>query len=141
MLWALPLNSCSINYWAYIRNLTNKTATIDILLNDSRSFKTRPTILNTADQIVTLKSGHKKLFVDTTGIVWLDSAHLQIQIRPKTTIDLESLSSFYYSRPLNDMQIVVITHQTIDTLMKSRTDFRRNKFQYKQNGFIYDIQE
>ncbi len=144
-LLAFSLNSCSLKYWAYIRNLTNKSATIDILLKDLNDFRARPTILMTADQIVTFKNGHKKLFVDNTTISWLDSSHLQIQVRSKSTIDLESLSSFYNSRPLNDMQIVIRTDQTIDTLMTSRTDFRRNKFQYKQNGFrpilYYDIVE
>ncbi len=144
----ISLTSCTINYWAYIRNLTRKTALIDVFLNDLDDFKVRPTNLKTADEIVKFKKGHKNKFIDTTTISWLDSSHLQFQVRPNTTIDLEAISFFYYSHPMTDMKVVVTTENNIDTLMTSKSDFRRDKFQYKQNGIItprpilyYDIKE
>ena len=143
------LSSCSLHFWAYIRNLTNETATIDVYILDKDFRKTLPANIQTANKIVDFKNGHRRFFTDTTNVLWIDSTHFKVLVRPQTTIDFEGIAGYFLSsQPGSDIQVFVTSDQMIDTLMNGRSDFRREKFKYKQNGFIppkpllyYDIKD
>ena len=129
------LNSCVISYWVYIRNLTSAPVTLDVFVNDLRTYDIQPTYLQTADSIISFKKGHKKYLVDTTKIKRIDSTHFQFQIRPNNTVDLERITRFFGFRPTGDIKIIVTSGTKIDTLMTSPADFKREKFWYKGSGF------
>ena len=126
-----------MHFWAFLRNLTDNIATVDVYINDTNHRKTLPTNIKTANKIVEFKNRHRRFFTDTTNIVWVDSSHFKVFIRPQTTIDFEDIAGYFLnSHPLSDIQVFVSSKQGTDTLMNGRTDFRHDKFFYKQNGFI-----
>jgi len=125
--------------------LTNETAIINVYTRE-RGFPETLSI-KTANQVVKFKNGHRRFFTDTTNILWVDSTHYKVFVRPHTTIDFEDITGhFFSSSPYSDIQVFVTSKQTTDTLMNG--DFREDKFHYKQNGFIppqplwyYDIKD
>lgn len=143
------LSSCSLRFWAYLRNLTDSIATVDVYINDTNYRKTLPTTIKTANKIVEFKSGHRRFFSDTTQIAWVDSSHFKVFLQPQTTIDFEDIAGYFLnSRPFSDIQVLVSSRQVTDTLMNGIMDFRREKFLYKHYGFIpgrpllyFDIQD
>lgn len=138
-----------MHFWAYLRNLTDSIATVDVYVNDPNYSKTLPTSIKTANKIVEFKSGHRRFFSDTTNIVWVDSLHFKVFLRPHTTIDFENIAGYFLnSHPLSDINVYVSSQQMTDTLMNGRVDFRHEKFFYKHYGFMpgrsmlyYDIQD
>jgi len=117
--------------------MTNDTATVDVYIREPNYRKTLPSSISTANMIVDFKNRHRRFFKDTTNILWIDSSHFKVFIRPQTTIDFENIAGYFLnSHPLSDIQIFVTSKNIIDTLMNGRTDFRQDKFKYKQNGFI-----
>lgn len=145
----LILSSCSLRFWAYIRNLTNDIATVDVYIQEPNFSRILPSNIRTANQTVEFKNGHRRLFNDTTQIVWIDSLHFRVFVRSQTTVDLEDIDGYFMnSHPTSDIKVIVTSKQAIDTLMNGRMDFRREKFSYQQNGFIppkpllyYDIKK
>lgn len=126
-----------MHFWAYLRNLTDNIATIDVFINDPNYRKILATSIKTANKIVEFKNGHRRFFSDTTNIVWVDSLHFKVFIRPQTTLDFEDIAGYFLnSHPISDIQAFVSSKQLTDTLMNGRADFRHDKFVYKQNGFI-----
>ena len=93
-LLTLLLSSCSLPFWAYIRNLTNETAIINVYNRRGDFSETLPTI-KTADQVVKFKNGHRRFFTDTTNILWIDSTHFKVFLKPKTTIDFEDIAGHF----------------------------------------------
>lgn len=131
------LSSCSMHYWAYLRNLTDSITTVDVYINDSSYRKKLPTNIKTANKIVDFKNGHRRFFTDMTQIVWVDSSHFKVFLRPKTTIDFEDIGGYFLnSHPLSDIQIFITSNNITDTLMNGRMDFRHDKFNFKQNGLV-----
>lgn len=126
-----------MHFWAYLRNMTNNIATVDVYIQEQNFRKTLPSSITTANKIVDFKNRHRRFFNDTTRIVWVDSFHFKVFIRPKTTIDFEDIAGYFLnSHPLSDIQVFVTSNKVTDTLMNGRMDFRDDKFNYKQNGFI-----
>ncbi len=126
-----------MHYWAYLRNLTDSTAIVEVYINDTTHRNKLPTTINTANKIVEFKNGHRKYFTDTTNIVWVDSSHIKVFIKPQTTIDFEDIARYFLnSYQLSDISVLVSSKQFTDTLMNGRTDFRHDKFVYKRNGVI-----
>ena len=130
--------------------MTNEIATVDVYIQEQDFRKTLPSTIRTANKVVDFKNGHRRFFNDTTNIVWVDSSHFRVFIRPQTTIDFEDIAGYFFlnSQPVSDIQVFVSLNQMTDTLMNGRMDFRREKFNYKQNGFIppkpllfYDISD
>ncbi len=133
----MSLSSCSLHFWAYLRNMTNDIAIVDVYIKEQNFHKTLPSSIATANQIVDFKNRHRRFFNDTTSIVWVDRSHFKVYVRPKTTIDFEDIAGYFLnSHPLSDLQVFVTSNKMTDTLMNGIMDFRHDKFNYKQNGFI-----
>lgn len=148
-LVTILLNSCSLRYRAYLRNLTNSIATVDIYILNKEFRKTLPPSIKTANRVVEFNNSHRRFFKDTTDIAWVDSSHFRVFIRPQTTVDFEDIAGYFLnSNPSSDIKVIVSSQELIDTLMNGEMDFRREKFTYKQSGFIpptpllyYDIKK
>jgi hypothetical protein len=143
------LNSCETPDYAYIRNLTNNTAIIDVFLLKKREMKTLPNKVRISNRVVQFKGGYRKYFLDSTqNVVWLDTSHFKFEINAHSTADLsDMIGAFQNSSPRNpNIRLTITSSNKTDTLLTGNgwEGFRRKLFAYKHIWFgrpvlYYDI--
>jgi len=139
------LVSCSWNFYAYIRNSTHSTATVDVYLLDKSNLNTLPNKVRIAERAVNFKSGYKKYFEHTQNVRWIDTSHFTFEIKPYTTLDLTEMTGrFRNGGPRKHVRVILTTEGKVDTLINGEVDDRRNKFHYDHVGLTthvlyYDI--
>lgn len=137
--------SCSVVYNAYIRNMTNEAAIINVFILEKRSMYTLPNKIKIANMAVKFKGGYKKYFDETQNVIWLTTEHFKFEMKPNMTADLSDLAGkFINSHPTDEVRVTVQTTNRTDTLLNGGIDFRYNLFQFKSMGFAspviyYDI--
>ena len=67
---AFLLNSCSWNFFGYIRNSSAKTAIIDVFLLDKTQMLTLPNKVTVANRLVNFKAGFRKYFYSSQNAVY-----------------------------------------------------------------------
>ena len=92
---AFLLNSCSWNFFAYIRNSSAKTAIIDVFLLDKTQMLTLPNKVTVANRLVNFKAGFRKYFYSSQNVVWVDTSHFKFYIAPQKTIDLTEMAGSF----------------------------------------------
>ena len=118
LIFTFSLYSCITYDNAFIRNLTNATATIDVYLLNTSSIKSLPNQVTLANKIVKFKGGYKKYFDNIQNVIWIDTNHFKLEIEPNTTLNLEHmLGSFVNSFPeydarLRTLAVIVARHKT-----------------------------
>lgn len=141
----IVLNSCTMPFWAYIRNMSMYPAVIDVVLLDKGSMRTLPNQVKVADTIVAFKSGFRQHFYKRESVQWIDTSHFSFTIKPGSSIDLSDLAGrFVNSFPVENVFVTVTANHVIDTLIERRHQFRHEKFGYKNVGvsvpvLYYDV--
>ena len=141
----LGIYSCTIPFGAYLRNMTNETAVIDVFLLDKTGMATLPNKIKVANKIINFKSGFQKFIDSSQNVTWVDISHFKLEMKPNTTVDLTDMAGrFVNSYPLEEVRIIVSTNDKVDTLMNGRFYFNHDKFEYKNVGIsspllYYDI--
>ena len=137
--------SCSIPFGAYLRNMTNDIATVDVFLLDKTNMVTLPNKIKVANRIINFKSGFKKFIDSSQNVTWIDISHFKLEMKPNTTVDLTDMAGrFVNSYPREDVRVIVSTNEKLDTLLNGRSNFYYNKFGFKNVGLsspllYYDI--
>ena len=142
-------NSCETPDYAYIRNLTNNTAIIDVFLLKTTEMKTLPNKVRITNRIVPFKGDYRRFFRDSTqNVVWLDTNHFKFEINPHSTADLsDMIGVFQNSSPRNpNIRLTITSSNKTDTLLTGNgwEGFRHELFGYKHIWFgrpvlYYDI--
>ena len=144
---AFLLNSCSWNFFGYIRNSSAKTAIIDVFLLDKTQILTLPNKVTVANRLVNFKAGFRKYFYSSQNAVWVDTSHFKFYIAPQKTIDLTDMAgSFRNGSPPGEVRVTVSLDNKTDTLIYGGADYRHDKFIYEHAGLsfhilYYDIKE
>src|SRR5579872_6446414 len=81
-------NSCITPDYAYIRNLTNSVAIINVFLANKKEMKTLPNKVRFANQVVSFKGGYRKFLYNTLNVVWQDTSNFKFEMKPQSTADL-----------------------------------------------------
>ena len=145
VLFAFSISSCSMYFDAFIRNMTNEIAVIDVYLLNKRQMKTLPNKVSVANRIVKFRSGYKKYMDSLQNVIWIDMEHFKLELAPNSTADLTSLAGrFLNSYPREEVRVTVKVNNKVDTLSNGRRDFRYELFGYKKMPFgtpilYYDI--
>jgi hypothetical protein len=144
---AFLLNSCSWNFFVYIRNTSAKTAIIDVFLLDKTQMAILPNKVTVANRVVNFKAGFRKHFDSSQNVEWVDTSHFKFYIAPQKTIDLTDMAgSFRNGYPSGAVRVTVSLNNKTDTLVYGGADTRHHKFVYDHVGVAfhvlhYDIKE
>jgi hypothetical protein len=144
---AFLLNSCSWNFFVYIRNTSAKIAVIDVFLLDKTQMTTLPNKVTVANRVVNFKAGFRKHFDSSQNVVWIDTSHFKFYIAPQKTIDLTDMAgSFRNGYPSGAVRVIVSIDNKTDTLIIGGADYRHDKFIFEHVGLsfhilYYDIKE
>ncbi|HLP38087.1 hypothetical protein [Lacibacter sp.] len=135
LITILSLSSCSMIFWAYVRNISNDTALIDVYLLDKSDWRTLPNQIKTAHEAVSFKAGYTKRFDSYTNVTWVDTAHFKVMLPPNTTLDLNDLAGMFYNGgSTKDILVVITTQSRLDTLLKGRYEFLKEPHLFKTVG-------
>jgi hypothetical protein len=137
-------------FWAYLRNISNDTAVIDVYLLDKSDWRTLPNQIKTANEAVSFKPGYTKRFDTYTNVAWVDTTHFRVMLPPNTTLDLNDLAGrFYNGGSTKDVLLVITTETRLDTLIKGRNEFLKEPHLFKavgifkpffyKNVLVYDV--
>ena len=134
----LTITSCTMLFSAYIRNMTNEVATVDVFIQEEDFRSQVPSSVKTAKQIVNFKGRYGRFFKDSTAIVWVDSSHFKVMIQPKTTVDLADIAGkFWNGRSRSRLKVLMTTNKETYVLTDSIYGYvGREKFQGVPRKYI-----
>jgi hypothetical protein len=137
------LTSCSVIFNAYLRNTTDRVATVDVYLLSKQNMKTLPNKVGVANRVVAFKSGYRKYIDSLQNVDWIDTNHFKLEMAPKTTVDLTDMAGrFRNGDALHDVRVTVTLENRTDTILYEAG--RNNQLHFKSMGFgtpvlYYDI--
>ncbi len=132
------ISSCSWEFQACIRNLTNAAASVDVYLLDTRNMKTLPNQIRMTNRIINLKRGYKRFLDSTQNVTWIDINHFRLEIKPRTTVDLSDMAGIFINgSPRNKVMVIASSAQKTDTLLNGEYGFAFRKLNYKGGFFTH----
>ena len=143
---AMLFYSCSWDFYAYIRNPTNKVGLIDVYLLDKSGMATLPNKVKVANRVVKFKAGYRKFFEGAQNVTWIDTSHFKFEIKPNTTVDLTDMAGrFRNGAPMKNVHVTITFGDKVQTLLHGRYS-RDDKFIYEHVGLsshiiYYDMKE
>ena len=136
LLSCLFLTSCSIDFNAYIRNMTDALAVVDVYLLNKEHMKTLPNKVRVANRVVSFKCGYRKHIDSLQNVYWVDVNHFQLAVAPKTTVDLTDMAGrFHNGSATENIMVTVTVGNRTDTILNGNYRQDRQKFDYKSMGF------
>ena len=139
------LSACSVDFSAFVRNLSNETAMIDVFLLNKDEFMRLPNKVKVANQVVKFKSGVRDKFKTLENVKWIDTSHFKFAMAPQTSIDLTDMAGkFLNSHPTHDVRVIISTATKVDTILDGYRNYNSSKFEYTNFGLrnpalYYDI--
>ena len=130
------LTSCSMNFNAYIRNNTDRQATVDVYLLNKENLPTLPNKIKVANQVVPFKCVYRKHIDSLQNVVWIDTNHFKLELAPNTTVDLTDMVGKVVNGSFRQEVLVTVSvGNRIDTIIKGSGQSYGRKFEYKSMGF------
>ena len=139
------LSACSLEFSAFMRNLSTETAIIDVFLLDKSEWNRLPNKVKVANRIVEFKNGVRGKFDSLQIVIWVDTSHFRFEMKPQTSLDFTDMAGeFLNSHPRRDVRVVVTTSTSSDTILNGYRNFRSENFQYTNFGLknptlYYDV--
>jgi len=137
---SMSLSSCTMPFWAYIRNTSAFPAIIDVVLLDKHGMRTLPNQVKVAHKIVAFKWGFRQNFYEWENVQWVDTSHFSFTVMPGTSIDLaDAAGRFMNSYPVERSFVTVTVNGTVDTLIDRNRNFLHQKFSYTHVGLSVPV--